>query len=79
MTEVNEKLRREREKKNDKGAAKGATKKIVPLKATLSQISNQYNYTLRFNKDMNFTVVKQIVKTLFVLEVEHDDIVYART
>ena len=71
MTEVNEKFRREREKKNGNGATK-----IVPLKATLSQISNQYNYTLRFNKDMNFTLVKVYAPALFILNVERDGVAY---
>lgn len=78
MTAVNERLRKKgKEKKKDKAVHEQV--KIVPLKATLSALTNQYNFTLSFNKDMDFKAIEPFLYVLFILEVESNGVVHGRS
>ena len=62
-----------------KGKDKQEEKEVVPLVATLSKITNQFNFTMTFSKDMNFTVIEDYVYGLFKLEVESAGVVFGRS
>ena len=80
VTAVDERLKREKERKGKKeNKADQEEKKVVPLEATLSAITNQFNLTLSFNKVMNFTAIEPYLYGLFILEVESDGVVHRRS